>query len=112
MTTTTTFIRATLALAVLAMVSAFAPPSATVAARSSALQMAPKWDGEKWQPSGPEEEPGAGYGIGKTLLLHGPKPFFNRVFQPDDYEQAVLKFMAQDKCGRIEAQGNMDFYLS
>jgi hypothetical protein len=76
------------------------------------LAMAPKFDGEKWVTTSPEEEPSAGYGAEKTLLLHGPKPFLNRVFQPDDYEQAVLKFMAGDKCSRDDAQGNMDKYLA
>jgi len=81
---------------------------------SSRLSMAPKFDKAegKWVPSDPATEgPEAGYGIGKTLLLQGPKPFLHRVFQPDDYEQAVLKFMATDKVGRREAQGNMDAYL-
>jgi len=70
-----------------------------------------KYDGSRWIPTKPEEGPQAGYGIGKTLLLRGPKPFLARLLSPDDYEQAVLKFMAGDKCSRIEAQANMDFYL-
>lgn len=70
-----------------------------------------KYDGSRWIPTKPEEGPEAGYGIGKTLLLRGPKPFLTRLLSPDDYEQAVLKFMAGDKCSRIEAQANMDFYL-
>ncbi|GKY97668.1 hypothetical protein MPSEU_000725100 [Mayamaea pseudoterrestris] len=78
-----------------------------------ALLMVPKYDKKlaKWSPSTAADRPEAGYGIGKTLLLRGPKPFFHRLFQPEDYEQAVLKFMALDKCDRIEAQGNMDAYL-
>ena len=95
------------------------------------LHMAPKYDGTQWVPTSPEEEPAAGYPAYKTLLLHGPKPFLTRIFQPDDYEQAVLKFMASDDTynnngnsssnnnnnnssssnRRIEAQGNMDAYL-
>ena len=73
--------------------------------------MAPKYDGTKWISTLPEDGPDAGYPPTKTLLLHGPKPYLTRIFQPDDYEQAVLKFMASDKVNRIEAQGNMDAYL-
>lgn len=77
------------------------------------LHMAPKFDKstERWIATSPEETAEAGYGIGKTLLLQGPKPFFHRLFQPDDYEQAVLKFMAVEKVSREQAQGNMDAYL-
>jgi len=75
------------------------------------LHMAPKYDGTRWVATQPEEMPEAGYGPAKTLLLQGPKPFFHRIFQKDDYEQAVLKFMAGDNVSRVEAQGNMDAYL-
>lgn len=94
--------------------AAFAPMQKVDSRRRSAFQlsMAPKFDGEKWVPTSPDEEPLAGYGTTKTLLLHGPKPFFNRIFQSDDYDQAVLKFMAGDKCSRDVAQGNMDKYLA
>lgn len=72
----------------------------------TALDMAPRFDkkAQKWFPTKPEEGPEAGYPVSRTLLLHGPKPFFQRVFNNDDYEQAVLKFMAGDKCDRDEAQ--------
>lgn len=75
--------------------------------------MAPRFDKktQKWYPTKTEEEAAAGYPIVNTLLLHGPKPFFQRVLRPDDYDQAVLKFMAGDKCSRDVAQGNMDAYL-
>jgi hypothetical protein len=75
--------------------------------------MVPRYDksSKRWYPSGPEEGPEASYGPWVTLLRQGPTPFFTRVFQPDDYEQAVLKFMAGDKVDRTEAQGNMDAYL-
>ena len=75
------------------------------------LHMAPQFDGEKWVATSDAELPTAGYGMGKTLLLQGPKPFLTRLLQPDDYEQAVLKFMATDQCDRSTAQGNMDAYL-
>jgi hypothetical protein len=70
-----------------------------------------KFDGEKWVPESDAEKPEAGYSIIGTLLRHGPVPVFRRVFQPQDYEQAVLKFMAQEKCDRDVAQGNMDAYI-
>ena len=73
----------------------------------SALHMVPKYNGNEWVASSPDEGPEAGYDALQTLLMHGPKPWFSRVFTPKDYEQAVLKFMAGDKCSRIEAQGNM-----
>jgi hypothetical protein len=79
----------------------------------SSLSMAPKYDKktQMWTPSKTEEGPESGYPPINTLLLHGPKPFFQRVFTPNDYEQAVLKFMSGDKCSRDIAQGNMDAYL-
>lgn len=77
----------------------------------SCFRMVPKYDGSRWVPQKPEDMPEAGYAPLQTLLMHGPKPYFTRIFQPEDYEQAVLKFMAADKVGRVEAQGNMDAYL-
>jgi hypothetical protein len=87
--------------------------SRQTAGSSSSLSMAPKYDKttQKWSVSKAEEGPEAGYPPSRTLLLHGPKPYFQRIFTPDDYEQAVLKFMSGDKCSRDEAQGNMDAYL-
>ena len=73
--------------------------------------MAPKFEEGKWIATEAEDGPEAGYPAVQTLLMHGPKPWFTRVFQPDDYEQAVLKFMVQDKVGRVQAMGNMDCYL-
>jgi len=41
-----------------------------------------------------------------SLYRAGPKPFFTRLFNPETYDQAVLKYMAQDgSCDRKEAQG-------
>eukprot|EP00545_Synedropsis_sp_CCMP1620_P012740 CAMPEP_0119016810 /NCGR_PEP_ID=MMETSP1176-20130426/14505_1 /TAXON_ID=265551 /ORGANISM="Synedropsis recta cf, Strain CCMP1620" /LENGTH=156 /DNA_ID=CAMNT_0006970353 /DNA_START=15 /DNA_END=485 /DNA_ORIENTATION=+ len=75
--------------------------------------MAPRFDKKDniWIPTGPEEGPEAGYDVWGSLFRQGPSPFLTRVFKPSDYEQAVLKFMAGDKCDRLEAQGNMDAYL-
>ncbi len=60
-----------------------------------------------------EEPPNAeeGYGLVGTLLRNGPVPFFTRLTNPDDYNQAVLKFQASEKCSRNVAQGNMDAYF-
>jgi hypothetical protein len=70
-----------------------------------------KFDGEKWVTERPEETSANNYPLINSLLLHGPKPFLTRLLQPNDYEQAILKFMASDKVDRINAQGNMDKYL-
>lgn len=70
-----------------------------------------KFDGEKWVPESDAEDPTSGYGIARTILRHGPTPALRRIFQPAQYEQAVLKFMAQEGCDRNVAQGNMDYYF-
>lgn len=64
---------------------------------------------EKWVPTAPED--GVGYGPMGTLLRAGPKPFLIRVFNPDNYEQGVFKFMYKENMSRLEAQGNFDAYL-
>jgi hypothetical protein len=78
---------------------------------SSVLHMVPKFVGNKWVPQTPEDGPEAGYDVIGTFLRQGPEPTLTRIFSPDDYEQAVLKFMATEKCDRNTAQGNMDAYL-
>lgn len=77
------------------------------------LSMAPRFDKTtgKWFTDDPEEMDGSSYGPIGSLYRAGPKPFFTRVFNPDTYDQAVLKYMAQDGCDRKEAQGNMDAFL-
>ena len=73
----------------------------------------PKFDAvtSKWVATDPSHLPEACYPPTRTLIMQGPKPYLTRIFQPDDYEQAVLKFMAVDQCSREVAQGNMDAYL-
>ncbi|CAJ1951300.1 unnamed protein product [Cylindrotheca closterium] len=75
--------------------------------------MVPKFDPQtrKWSPTSPEEEASAGYDIWGSLLRQGPNPFIQRLFQADEYEQGVLKFMAGDKVDRNTAQAEMDAYL-
>merc|ERR1719443_496394 len=76
--------------------------------------MAPKFDraSQKWFATDPEKEgPSAGYGPVGSLYRAGPVPFLQRLVNADTYEQGVLKYMAQEGCGRVEAQGNMDAFL-
>lgn len=47
-----------------------------------------------------------------SLLRHGPAPFFTRLTNPGEYEQAVLKYMATANVDRAEATGNMDAKLN
>lgn len=47
-----------------------------------------------------------------SALRHGPSPFFTRVFNGDEYEQGVLKYMATAKVDRAEATGNIDAKLN
>ena len=66
------------------------------------LGMVPRFEkaSQKWFPTSDEEGPTAGYGIVGSLYRAGPVPFFQRVVNGDTYEQAVLKYMAQEKCDR------------
>lgn len=76
--------------------------------------MAPKFDKNenKWYTDDPSEQAGSSYGPIGSLYRAGPKPFLQRIFNADTYDQAVLKYMAQDgSCDRKEAQGNMDAFL-
>eukprot|EP00586_Coscinodiscus_wailesii_P002499 CAMPEP_0172484718 /NCGR_PEP_ID=MMETSP1066-20121228/12292_1 /TAXON_ID=671091 /ORGANISM="Coscinodiscus wailesii, Strain CCMP2513" /LENGTH=171 /DNA_ID=CAMNT_0013249413 /DNA_START=124 /DNA_END=635 /DNA_ORIENTATION=+ len=81
---------------------------------TTALRMAPRFDpaSGKWFPTKPSEESSAGYGPLGTLLREGPPAFIKRVSNEEEYDQAVLKFMAGDGCTRREAQGNMDAYMA
>ena len=63
-----------------------------------------------WVPSAETED--APYGPLGSLLRGGPNPALIRVLQPDQYDQAVYKYMAQTRCSRAEAMGNMDSYFN
>ena len=81
---------------------------------SSTLFMAPRYDKEtkRWSPTSPEEEASAGYSPFGSLLRQGPVPFFQRLRDPDGYDQGVLKMLANENfASRDEAPGNMDAYL-
>lgn len=75
--------------------------------------MAPRFDKStgKWFTDKPDEMDGSSYGPIGSLYRAGPKPFLQRIFNAETYDQAVLKYMAQDRCDRREAQGNMDAFL-
>eukprot|EP00980_Cylindrotheca_fusiformis_P028296 scaffold22589_cov138-Cylindrotheca_fusiformis.AAC.59 len=75
--------------------------------------MVPKYNSEtsQWTPSSSDEGPSAGYPAFGSLLRQGPSPFIQRILNPDDYEQGVLKMMANEGMSRNEAQGNMDAYI-
>lgn len=47
------------------------------------------------------EGPAAGYNIIGSLLRAGPVPAFQRIVNADTYEQAVLKYIAKEGCGRV-----------
>ena len=47
-----------------------------------------------------------------AALRHGPSPFFTRIFNSDEYEQGVLKYMYTQKVTRAEATGNVDAKLN
>ena len=81
-------------LTLLSVAQAFVSQSARHAPRtpSSDLSMArrptpPKFDKatQKWLITSPEQGPEAGYPVINTLLLHGPKPWFQRIFNKDEY---------------------------
>ena len=96
--------------------SAFAPmptSSATKFSRSGfTVPAAVRFDPftNKWEATEEEDYEGA-YGPVGSLIRAGPKAFFIHIVSGDKYEQAVLKYMANENCGRMEARGNMDAYF-
>ena len=47
-----------------------------------------------------------------SALRHGPSPFLTRIFNADEYEQGILKYMGTAKVTRAEATGNVDAKLN
>jgi len=93
---------------------AFTTPKTIGRSSNIPLKMAPKFDPleQRWYPTEPEVEGAdASYGPLGSLIRAGPKAFFMRVITPDQYDQAVLKYMAKEGCERQEAQGNMDAFF-
>ena len=80
--------------AILACAKAFYPskPSICRGRRTNAPQMLSEDDG---------------YGPTGSLIRQGPVPYFIRLIKPDTYEAAVNKYMAKEKCSKLEAMANM-----
>lgn len=78
-------------------------------AKASSASIKPKFNAQtqKWERA-PGDDGEYPYDPVGSLLRHGPAPYLKRVFEADMYEQAVLKYMAQEGCSRSEATGNMD----
>jgi hypothetical protein len=66
---------------------------------------------ERWT-KGQDDDGAYPYDAVGALLRHGPGPFIGRLTNPDDYEQNVLKYMANGDVSRSEAVGNMDAKLN
>ena len=90
---------------------AFVPTITRSTSGAATARSMVRFDGEKWIPETDNETPDAGYNIGGTLLRFGPIPAVKRIFESEQYEQAVLKFMYGEGCDRNQAQGNMDYYM-
>ena len=76
----------------------------TSSSSSALLASAPRFDKatEKWIVTDPETQgPSAGYNIIGSLYRAGPVPVVTRIFNGEQYEQAVLKFMAAEGCDRV-----------
>ena len=116
---------------IISIISAFSPPSSaayhtrTTATTQTQLRALPTpermFEYKKkpptfnkqtslWEPSIETED--SPYGPWGSFLRAGPSPFLVRVLQPNEYDQAVFKYMAQTKCSRAEAQGNMDAFFN
>ena len=95
------------AVALIGAASAFAPASSPPRTRTSLAAVKFDKAAGRWRTDDPSEADGAAYGPVGSLYRAGPVPFLSRLRDPDAYDQAVLKYMAQDGCDRKEAQGNM-----
>ena len=79
------------------------------AGRSSNNKPTYNKDTEKWE-APPGDKPA--YGPFGSFLRQGPNPALVRILSPENYDQAVLKYMASEGCDRAEAQGNMDAFFN
>jgi hypothetical protein len=103
-----------LLLSLFALSSAFAPARMTTKRASGALSAAkPKYDAktQTWTPASGDDGKYPYDAVG-ALLRHGPAPFFTRLTNPGEYEQGILKYMANGGVSRAEATGNMDAKLN
>lgn len=99
-------------------VAAFAPATSSLPAAAIRLDTAlnarkPTFNKktERWEPA-PDDDGKYPYDAVGSLLRHGPSPFLTRLTNADEYEQAVLKYMATAGVDRAEATGNMDAKLN
>lgn len=68
-------------------------------------------DTNRWEKS-PLDDGKYPYDAIGSALRHGPSPFLTRVFNADEYEQGILKYMATANVDRAEATGNIDAKLN
>lgn len=100
----------TLALLCLALTSAFGPAST----RSNKKANLPTFDDktQKFVPP-PNVSSGQFYSPISSMIKAGPVPAITRLFSPQEYEQAVWKYMVESKEPDIkQAQGNMDAFFA
>lgn len=98
----------------IASVGAFSPRAATNTPSLTALfARKPTFNKktERWEKASDDDGKYPYDTIG-SLLRHGPSPFITRLTNSDEYEQAVLKYMATAGVSRAEATGNMDAKLN
>jgi hypothetical protein len=92
------------------------PGSSSTYSTTTGLSMTPRYDPftQRWSAMEEEEDSSSGYPPVGSLMRQGPIPFFQRLLDPDQYDQGVLKMMANSEEGmdRNQAQGNMDAYLN
>jgi hypothetical protein len=105
-----------LLLSLFALSSAFAPARMTKRASgalSAAKPAKPKYNAkaQTWTPA-PGDDGKYPYDAFGALLRHGPAPFISRVTNPVEYEQGILKYMANGGVSRAEATGNMDAMIN
>jgi hypothetical protein len=101
-----------------ALSSAFAPSrgspfSTSSSALFSAKSSKPKYDSktERWTAAVGDDGKYPYDPLG-SLLRHGPTPFIARLTNADEYEQLILKYMANAGVSRAEATGNHDAKLN
>jgi hypothetical protein len=96
-----------------ALSSAFAPARMTKRTSGALSAAKPKYNAktQTWVPAAGDDGKYP-YGAVGALLRHGPTPFITRLTNPAEYEQGILKYMANAGVSRAEATGNMDAKLT
>lgn len=101
-----------LVLALATTVSAFGSFGGKKATPKSTLPLPTFDDATQRYIKNPNDDGVLPYDAVGAALRHGPVPFFTRIFNADEYEQGVLKYMGTAKVSRAEAVGNMDAKLN